>query len=212
MSTCFSTCRSTSAGHRLQAARAAARPGARSVSRSSPKILSDDLRPHARQHVVEAVRDRLADGDRRPAARRAWRGCRRRPPPCCASSARGRRRSRCCGRPRRARRARRGRCAGRRVFTSGTSHEQPLGDRARAGCDSASEMPGLYCRLTSSVPSLNGGRNARGSRQRADAGRHARRARRWRTEARGRRNAHCSSLALPRLELRTTKLSPLAVA
>ena len=33
------------------------------MSRSSPKTLQGDLRPHAREHVVEAVRDRLADVD-----------------------------------------------------------------------------------------------------------------------------------------------------
>ena len=33
--------------------------------------------------------------------------------------------------------------------------------------DSARLMPGLYCMPTSSVPSLNGGRNARGSSSRA---------------------------------------------
>ena len=46
------------------AARAASSASARSVSRSSPKNLMRDLRPHARQHVVEPVRDRLPDVER----------------------------------------------------------------------------------------------------------------------------------------------------
>ena len=50
---------------------------ARSASRSSPKIFSAICGAHAGQHVVEAVRDRLADVDRQPAAPPAARGCRR---------------------------------------------------------------------------------------------------------------------------------------
>ena len=38
--------------------------------------------------------------------------------------------------------------------------------------DSRSEMPGLYCRLTSSVPSSKGGRKVRGNEMRGDGGYH----------------------------------------
>ena len=52
------------AGDAWPGAPRSASASARSVSRSSPKNLDGDLRPHARQHVIEPVRDRLADIER----------------------------------------------------------------------------------------------------------------------------------------------------
>ena len=75
--------------------------------------LQRDLRPHARQHVVEAMRDRLPDVDRYRQYRQAASECRRRLPPWNGRSVRGRHRVRCCARPRHAHRARRARCGGR---------------------------------------------------------------------------------------------------
>ena len=127
--------------------------------------LQRDLRPHAREHVVEPVRDRLPDIDRNRQHREArtdfgvdfFLGPRR--------IVRGRHPVRCCARPRRARRARRGRCGGR------PSAPPALAATIRSAmkpsrCDSASDIPGLYWTVTSSVPSLNGGRKLRGSRRR----------------------------------------------
>ena len=75
-------------------------------------------------------------------------------------------------------------------------------------CDSASEMPGLYWTVTSSVPSLNGGRKLRGSRYAAMPATTTAAATDANTAARC-ANAQCSSASLPRLRCRTTKLSRL---
>ena len=63
MRTCFSTCRSVRPSIFASLPRKAS-ASARSVSRSSPKNLMTICAAHARQHVIEAVRDRLADIER----------------------------------------------------------------------------------------------------------------------------------------------------
>ena len=124
--------------------------------------LQRDLGAHARQHVVEPMRDRLADIDRHRQHREPRRGGRRRfrsstrphglrstsiseectPSACSSSSARPVRRP--------------------TALTSGTSRMSRSAIRPTR-FDSASEMPGLNSMLMVKVPSLNGGRKARGS-------------------------------------------------
>ena len=160
MRTCFSTCRSTSPGtsdsrcRRLSAA-------TRRSSRSSPKTLECDLRAHAREHVVETMRDRLPDIDRhrqhgksrpeivddldlRPAVRLE-----------------DRHRFRTNARPRHARRVRHGRC-GVRPLLPPAPRGSGARRSARRGGSPPVRCPGLNSMLMVNVPSLNGGRKARG--------------------------------------------------
>ncbi len=60
-SICCSSDRSDHAGRLRMASLRAACPGAAASARSSPNTLHGDVGARARQHVVDAVRDRLAD-------------------------------------------------------------------------------------------------------------------------------------------------------
>ena len=73
MSTCFSTCRSTSPGTGLEPPRQS-RPRARSVSRSSPNILITICARTPAMIWYHTVGNRLADVEAGAAARRAARG------------------------------------------------------------------------------------------------------------------------------------------
>ena len=178
----------------------------RSASRSSPKIFTRDVGAHARQHVVEPVRDRLADVDRQRQHRRAASGCRRpsrssaappglrsisrsvecTPSACSSSSARPVRRP--------------------TDLTSGTSSTRRSAIRPTR-LDSASETPGLNARLMVKVPSLNCGRNARGSSNApAAADRHGKQT--WRRQQAGRGSARDRAPRdSARLSTRTSGLS-----
>ncbi len=124
--------------------------------------LQRDLGADAGQHVIEPMRDRLADIDRQRQHRQAVSGCRRRsrssarldglrsisssltwtPSACSSSSARPVRRP--------------------TDFTSGTSSISRSA-MVPTRFDSASETPGIELTRMVKVPSLNGGRNARGN-------------------------------------------------
>ena len=130
--------------------------------------LERDLGAHAGQHVVEPVRDRLADIDRQRQHREAAAdvgddvGLRR------VRLPRGRPRSRMSARPRHARRARRGRCAGRPAFTSGTSRMSRSAIRPTR-FDSASEMPGLKQHVDGEGAFVEGRQEGARQQQRAGA-------------------------------------------
>ncbi len=85
MRTCFSTCRSTRPGIVGEPLAQILRDGCAAFEIVA-EDLERDLGAHAGQHVIEPMRDRLPDIDRRPAAPRAARGCRRRSRPCCATT------------------------------------------------------------------------------------------------------------------------------
>ncbi len=161
MRTCFSTCRSVRPGMRASFSRSSS--ALRSIaSRSSPNTFtaisermpdsmwssrceigwptlidsgSTDSRVADVGDDLRLRRDRTASG--RPRAR--WRGC-----------------------PRHARRARRGRCGGRPTSPPAPAR-MSRSAIAPTRLDSASEMPGLKLTWMVKVPSLNGGRNERGS-------------------------------------------------
>ncbi len=132
MSTCFSTCKIHNAGNRRQPCAQVFRLRAKHVEIVA-KHFERDLRAHARQHVIEPVRNRLADVDG------GWQSAetlaRMSATITFLSSARrasDRHRSRTNARLRHARRVRRGRCGGPRAFTSGTSMNERFGDQPDA--------------------------------------------------------------------------------
>ena len=140
---------------------APASPSARSSGKIVAENLDGDVGPRARQHVIDAMRDRLADRHVRPRQQRhASAGSRRARLPASGPSSRGARRSRPTRRPARARRARRGPVRRAVDATSGT-----LSSRRSSALPSAFEsarlVPGIVTALTVSAPSLNSGRNER---------------------------------------------------